>query len=86
METRTIRPTKSIAYMEETSRGIEPVPSSTYTRNVNLSPKDAIYFSMVVAHAEAREKSRLIGIFAGQLNAFNEQRRKNLDYVFGRTN
>jgi hypothetical protein len=71
---------------EYMNAGIEPVPSLTYTRKVNLSPKDAIYFAEVVAHAEAREKSRLISIFARQLNALNEDRRKNLDYVFGRTN
>ena len=52
----------------------------------NYTPKDGIYFSIVVAHAEAKEKSRLLSIFARQLNALNEDRRKNLDYVFGRTN
>jgi hypothetical protein len=71
MET-TIRPGKSVDYMKAELEGVEPAFSSTYIRNIHLSSKDAIYFAMVIAHAEAREKSRLISKFAGQLLALNE--------------
>lgn len=44
---------------EYMNAGIEPVPSLAYARRINLTPKDAMYFSIVVAHAKAGERRRL---------------------------
>jgi hypothetical protein len=52
------------------------------TYSEGYTPKDAVYFSIVVAHAEAREKSRLTGIILRYLN--DDNKKEYLTYLIQR--